>query len=224
MEWWHFWRWDQATWDSIRGWAPIVVGIVAASIALNTYRLNARIKREEQARLVYVAPGPLAKTGAGHRMSLLAAADKSVTEFVRKAPNSYFRHTTGATTIRNYVVHNKSDELIGPARLVMRYAYSDGSVLELEKLIPVVEPGGEVKVESYARSVGQAQWIDEYVLTFRDSSGRWWTRDRSEPIRYRSGDPLNPRRERIKRWIRIRRAGGPRKFATPANSEGPEQS
>lgn len=50
---WFFGLMTPAQWDALRNWLTTVGGLIALLIAANTYRRNVRIKREEQARLVY---------------------------------------------------------------------------------------------------------------------------------------------------------------------------
>ena len=58
-------------WDALRNWLATVGGLIALLIAANTYRRNVRIKREEQARLVYSKIGSFAEHLPGERFDLL---------------------------------------------------------------------------------------------------------------------------------------------------------
>lgn len=188
-------------WDSLRNWLTTIGGLVALLIAANTYRRNVRVKREEQARLVYTKvthvehhmPGatfPLLPNGA--RIGDACPAVQIVVNTDPDAEHGSLGLALAPIIQATVSVHNGSKELIGPARVQMVNGGNDQVWDEFSIGVDAVEPETEYVVDF--------TWVNEFhpgqpslatTLIFRDSSGQWWRRHRSEPIERVHDDPEN---------------------------------
>ena len=175
-------------WESWRNWLATVGGLVALSIAALTYRRNVKLKREEQARLVYATlmeghlfeAGEIAHLPANPYRILYSGGwamrnedDRSLTiQF--KVPHAWAR-------IR---VWNGSKELVAPC-IVSLKALTDGMVwLSFSATIDALEPETERVVDLVYYDPPEGAWGPEVApsVHFRDASGRWWQREHAEPV------------------------------------------
>ena len=199
----HFLDWllgllTPAQWDSWRNWLATIGGLIALSIATLTYRRNVRLKREEQARLIYSKttdvelrnPGdrfPILPNGAqvgtgspGVKINTLAALGGKGWRSESEALTSLLQATV--------VVHNGSKELIGPIRVEMLVSGK-----------PITSSIGVAEIEPETDFVLDFLWVSppnrvpslESTILFRDSSAQWWRRQRSQPIERVHNDPEN---------------------------------
>lgn len=186
-------------WEAWRGWLTTVGGLVALLIATNTYRRNGKIKREEQARLVYSRFTHVAhhEQGTSFELNANGAQIGILTPSVKTVANTGAdgtAHHEGfalAPLIQTTVViHNGSKELIGPARVQM--VNSERTWEEFSITAPSVEPETDYVVEFiWANEVHPAQAPLGTTVIFRDASGQWWRRYGAEPIEIVHADPEN---------------------------------
>lgn len=184
-------------WDEIRNWLSAVGGLVALLIAANTYRRNVRIKREEQARLVFSKMTDIHHYDVGAQFPILAnhAQQGNGSAAVQVIQNEFGDTAHLALTPvmqATVVIHNGSKELIGPVR------------------VQIVDAGLKIIRDDFSISVGSVDpetdlpiefvWENNHhpglpavatTLIFRDASGQWWRRHRSEPIERVHADPEN---------------------------------
>lgn len=188
-----------AQWDALRNWLATIGGLVALVIALVTYSSNARVRRESQARLVY---GTVDYQGAFSADTALSAADnhavevgltkvvKSVDRYSLMEQTEYVTLSDGMTA--RVAVHNESQELIGPVKVQLADA-SNGEIWDrVSARIQVIEPSST----GHASLSWSTPWLGAgsdllVILSFRDSSGRWWQRFGTLPIESIHDDPVN---------------------------------
>ncbi len=96
--------------------------------------------------------------------------------------------------VQTVVVHNGSQELIGPVKVQLtdtgRNAVSENCAYIVESIKPNTEERWTfyVQNQSYHGSPSTAS-----TIVFRDASGSWWRRNRSEPVQHVHEDPDNVR-------------------------------
>lgn len=188
-------------WEALRNWLTTIGGLVALLIAANTYRRNVRIKREEQARLVYSKVTHLTMHSPGDTFSILPNGAQqgigcpAMQMVPNPDPNAAERRLglALAPLIQlTAVIHNGSKELIGPARIQMISGVT-GRALDLSSItLDAVGPETDVALDF--------TWVNENhpgfapaatTVIFRDASGQWWRRHRAEPIERVHDDPEN---------------------------------
>lgn len=117
-----------AEWELLRNWLGTVGGVIALLIAASTYRRNVKIKREEQARLVYSKVTHIEHHEPGALFDLLpnGARIGNGTPGVQIVtnPDPDAEHKAKGLAIAPLiqaaaVIHNGSKELIGPAHIQM---------------------------------------------------------------------------------------------------------
>lgn len=188
-----------AQWETWRNWVTTIGGLVALTIAANTYRRNGNLKREEQARLVYTELTSVIEHWEGGTFPIMhdeavVASFNGAMQFVRDSNGE----TTGEglaeerliqATIR---IHNNSKEMIGPIRVQLTYIRNEwagtpglnlGTVAPETNLEVVLIGNNEAPI---------GQFTMRPRLLFRDASGVWWNRDGTEPIKRVHNDPENP--------------------------------
>ena len=196
-------------WESLRSWLATVGGLVALLIAANTYRRNVRIKREEQARLVYSKITHVAHHDPGATFPLLPNGARNgngspgVQIVTNPDPDAEHKALGVALAPLNQataIIHNGSKELIGPARVQMVNGGSGKVWDEFSISVAEVDPDSDYIVDF--------TWINEFhpglpplatTVIFRDASGQWWRRHRSEPIERVHDDPENEGRTATER-------------------------
>jgi hypothetical protein len=178
-----------------------VVGLVALVIAAYTYRGNVRIKREEQARLVYSKITHREYHDCGAKFPLkpndARFTNGSLGVQIRVNRDPLAEHKELGIAIQpliqvTAVIHNGSKELIGPAR-VQIVDVGKGKVMdEFSMRAHAVDPESDWIVDfTWINEIHPNQPSLETTLIFRDASGRWWRRHRSEPIERVHDDPEN---------------------------------
>lgn len=188
--------------EILRNWLVTAGGLVALLIATNTYRRNVKVKREEQARLVYskLIDIKLHEQGATFDMlpndaqvGINAGVTATVPPGPDDPPGTKSRSLALTPTIQiTAIIHNGSKELIGPVR------------------IQVVDTGRNFTLETFSLGVGaidpESDFVVDFIwpntdapglpglgttVIFRDASGSWWRRRLSEPIESVHDDPEN---------------------------------
>lgn len=199
---WFFGLLTPAQWDAWRNALTAIVGLIALSIAVGTYRRNVRIKREEQARAVYskvthawhYATGdtfPIMPYGA--QLGFKSEEMDIIRNSVRNAEDpDVLGRALAPLNHATVVIHNGSKELIGPARVQMVNG-GDGKIWdEFSLSVDAVDPESNFVVDF--------TWLNEFhpgqpslatTVIFRDASGQWWRRHRAEPIERVHDDPEN---------------------------------
>jgi hypothetical protein len=193
-------------WDALRNWIATVGGLIAIFFAANTYRQSAKVKREEQARLTYSRIEATRWHNPGDNFSGLGAANRAIVE--GSATWGGGRPTDRMTAIGHVaqvlvVVHNGSRELIGPVRVELVDQGQDRfltmphvKVREAKKMLSFdfadMEPDTEAAVEFVVSNPAYPSLFNfAPTILFRDASGRWWRRFRSEAIERVHDDPEN---------------------------------
>jgi hypothetical protein len=190
-----------AQWDSWRNWLATIGGLIALSIAALTYRRNVRLKREEQARLVYSKMIDVSHHDQGATFSMLpnGASQGNGSPFMGIIPNpdpSDPHKSLGVALApliqATVIIHNGSKELIGPARVQMVNG-GNGKVWDQFSIsVGAIDPETDYVVDF--------TWLNEFhpgqpslatTVIFRDASGQWWRRHRAEPIERVHNDPEN---------------------------------
>ena len=199
-----------AQWDAWRNWLATIGALVALSIGALTYRRNVKLKREEQARLVYAkvehlefrAPGDQFPTLLhGARMGNGCSGMVNLHELNPSTDRWDLALAVQPILQATVIIHNGSKELVGPARVQLIHGVTREVWDTFSIQIAEIEPESDYVVEF--------TWINEHhpgfapaatTIIFRDSSGQWWRRVRSEPIERIHNDPENgalPPKERI---------------------------
>ncbi len=196
-------------WDSLRSWLATVGGLVALLIAANTYRRSVRIKREEQARLIYskITHVEHHDVGAMFPLNANGARDGNGSPGVQIVtnPDPDAEHKALGLALAplnqvTVIIHNGSKELIGPARVQMINGGNGKVWDEFSVRVDAVDPESDYIVDF--------TWINEFhpglpplatTVIFRDASGQWWRRHRAEPIERVHDDPENEGRTATER-------------------------
>lgn len=202
-------------WDALRNWLATIGGIIALLIAANTYRRNVRIRREEQARLVYSRVDEVTFHEAGADFPMSDKAGVGSGSGVAISPTStpgHGRWLAGSPAIQVIaVVHNGSKELIGPVKVQMVNG-GNGSIWDTFSIqLGAVEPESDKYFEfTWLNDFHPGQPSLETTVLFRDASGQWWRRHLAEPIERVHDDPENAAHTPAERagWARNAHAMG----------------
>ncbi len=203
-------------------WPEIVAAVVtslAFVVAATSLVRDLQVRREAQARLVYSKLIHIEQFEAGATFDLLPHG--AVTATGSAASTIILGQGLGLAVAPvqrvTVIVHNGSNELIGPARVQM------------------VNAGKNYTYDTFSLSVGAIDPLTDYTailewpweehpnmpslattVIFRDASGRWWRRHRSEPIERVHADPENevqPAAERAEiRKVQAARGVAPEHF------------
>ena len=89
------------------------------------------------------------------------------------------------------IIHNGSKELIGPARVqLVNQAGHPQAFEQISISVGTIEPESDYTVNfTWVNSQHPGQPALGTTLVFRDASGQWWRRQRSEPIESIHRDP-----------------------------------
>lgn len=203
-----------AQWDAWRNWVATIGGLIALSIATLTYRRNVRLKREEQARLVYSkmtdvvfhAPGekfPILPEGVGSGYTIDGAV------FVPDDNTGGKMQMLAVAPVisMTIAVVNGSKELIGPVKVS---AVNSGLNVVLEDVTMVlasVDPESTKLVNfTWINPVHPGQPALSSTVIFRDATGYWWRRYMAEPIEKIHDDPENAQMPKSHRDLSAQRA------------------
>ncbi len=190
-----------AQWDAWRNWLATIGGLIALLIATNTYRRNGKIKREEQARLVYSKfthvehhmPGttfPLLPNGAS--IGNGSPGMQIVTNPDPDAEQKALGFAVAPLIQTTVIIHNGSKELIGPARVQMVNGGTGRTWDEFSISVGAIDPESDYVVDfTWINEVHPGQPSLATTVIFRDASGQWWRRHRAEPIEQVHDDPEN---------------------------------
>jgi hypothetical protein len=174
-----------AQWDAWRNWLATIGGIIALLVAIRTYRRNVQLKNEEQARKVYAEvqavanrePGTVVQGDTSIQLHHEVGTWEKVTE------EAWRFTTTKPWRSYRYEVTNGSDEIIGPLTFMEQHAYQDGQHRGFSKREMVLKPGASIQIQSIFPGSNEDLPASLFIITFRDSAGRWWSREGTEPVR-----------------------------------------
>lgn len=191
-------------WEALRNWLATLGGLAALLIATNTYRRNVKGKREEQARLVYAkvidfkgshAPGTdlMSPLSNGARLGVSPSIKRKP---IPPGTGSGIQllmpkwETTEPAVEVTIALHNGSKELIGPARVQL--IDNDVMIDVYSAQIEAIDPESEFVVHFIVPNPHHPGVnVFQPTVIFRDASGQWWRRHRSEPIERVHKDPEN---------------------------------
>lgn len=188
-------------WDATRNWITALGGLVALFVALSTYRANARIRRESQARFVYAKVlhySDIAKDETFGSDSDDLEIQSATFEWIEDpdpyvlGTGSQVRKAVESLGYCRVLVKNGSEELIGPVKIQLADLETERLWPQIAVILPVLEPGESgtaILVWSRPPSGGDSDVTP--VIVFRDASGRWWRRIGPHPIEHVHADPEN---------------------------------
>lgn len=179
---------DGIDWGSAPEWVMAVVTLVAAIVALMTYRRSVQVRREAQPRLVYSKVLETKHHGTGAVFDRLpeGATRRTVApncaDLQRRSGHLVHVAVVPVTAV-TVAVHNGSDELIGPARVQTVHTETEEPVTDVTMGTSRVEPGADwVAQVVFPNEVHPAQPPIGTSVVFRDATGQWWRRRQSHPI------------------------------------------
>lgn len=180
-------------------WIAAIGTTAAFLVAAVAFAADVRRRKAAQARLVS------AQTAAGNTAAVAAAISDFLDvwrpgnlkseEFTESIGDLGFARLTAEGDSLHFLarvtVHNMSDELIGPV-LYQCLPWGGETEWLYDLVAEVIEPNGAASNEvmrPWTTAPRYPQW--DLSIAFRDSSGRWWTRAGSRPIK-----PVSRRRAR----------------------------
>jgi hypothetical protein len=186
-------------WGSWPDWVTATFTSLAFVVAAVSYARSVKVRREAQARLVYSkliavshhGPNALLEllpnsalmgvSGGGTELVLPAAPDQKTME-----------RTLVPATQLTAVIHNGSSELIGPAKLQVVNVGDNTLYDNFAAVVDAIDPDSEfVVVFTFPNPHFPGEPALGTTVIFRDASGSWWRRHRSEPIESAHDDPEN---------------------------------
>jgi len=195
--------------DALRNWVGTIGGVVALTIAARTYRRNVRVRSEEQARLVYSGLTHAVHHGVGAMLEMLpndarvGGRGGGTTIVTPTSPDEKAYELALVPVIQvTAVIHNRSKELIGPAKIQLVNSGLDRIYDTFSVNLNAVEPETDYIVDFvFPNDVHPGSPSLATTLLFRDASGQWWRRHRADPIERVHDDPEN------NAWTPAERAG-----------------
>ena len=175
-------------WDAWRSWLATIGGLVALVVAVATYSRNAKLKREEAARLVYAVEkgtvtylkGATFEIELG-RNDILHAPGELEVEYAEDGKTLKIKANEQMvrTTL---VIYNGSKERMSP---VYPHAFSRSADARIAEAPPIenLDPEGTATAEVLFAEPPEGRPEVGVSLVFRDSSGRWWRRHLDGPLR-----------------------------------------
>jgi hypothetical protein len=200
-------------WEAWRGSATTLGGLIALFIGVRTYRRNVKLKREEQARLVYARVQNIRHFDAG--MVVTFTMSGSARDVVtREEFNSFSRMQEQIATTPvlqvTLIVHNGSKELVGRTNVQLVDTHFS-AIYPLRGILESLPPESTTRVEltMLGRKGGLYPSLGATVA-FSDASGQWWRRHLAEPVKPIHRDPGNemktPAEDNPSWRIQLRRA------------------
>lgn len=180
-------------------WPDWIAGIgtsLAFVLAALAYARDVKVRRGAQARLVYCKVTHVEAHVPGERFPMLARGAQigygdARVQILRGGPGESEYLAAEPLMLLTVTVHNGSDELIGPAR-VMPIDTGHDKAWGFSVPLGVIDPRGDGVVEltcsnpHYPGEPGVSA-----VVIFRDSVGQWWSRKGSEPVERVHEDPAS---------------------------------
>jgi hypothetical protein len=171
-------------WEAWRNWLSTIGGLVALCIALITYRRNVKTKNEEQPRKVYSELVQVKDGIVGglitHTPGLILHPDVAVWGQGNIGSNRALPENPWRTY--SFRVTNGSDEIIDPVHFVAQYNYTDKTTRYSKRVYGVLKPGEAESVQIAVPGSSSDKPRLCYMVTFRDSGGRWWRRKGTQAI------------------------------------------
>lgn len=178
-------------------WVVGVATLFAFLVAAGTYWQATKIRREEQARLVYSSLKAFHAREAGETFPVNGdgadvGLNKGNVRIVDSGPDEPLQQVAFEPVLQVTIgIHNLSKELVSPVRVHLvdsgqKKVWKDFSISV------TVEPESTKLVEFvFPNFIHPAQPGIGTIITFRDSSSNWWRRHGSEPIDRVHSDPEN---------------------------------
>ncbi|WP_100813979.1 hypothetical protein [Microbacterium lacus] len=180
----------------------------SAEIAVDAFLSDAKVRIEAQARKVYTTTGvpryQYAKQPAPSETNIIYSSDlrepSTAPEYRGKPPAGAWQYTANALQLE-FVVHNSSDEIVGPVQLFATDVHR-GEKTPVGVPTEVILPAKEQKVfvvvpllpgtnlQETDPELVALRWVP--VLRFRDTAGIHWERTGFEPIHQMDYDPFSP--------------------------------
>lgn len=186
---------NQASLDP--NWIVGIATSLAFLVAAGTYWQAVKVRREEQARLVYSSLKAFHARQAGETFPINGdGADIGLSNGNVRIVNSDNDKTAQQIALEpvlqvTVAIHNLSKEMVSPVRVHLIDS-GHGKVWKEFSLSVVVEPKSTKLVEFvFPNHIHPAQPGIGTIITFRDSSSNWWRRFGSEPIDRLHSDPEN---------------------------------
>lgn len=179
----------------------------SAEIAVDAFLSDAKVRIEAQARKVYTTTGvpryqyakQLARSESNVIYSSGLREPSTAPEYGGKPPAGAWQYTENALLLE-FVVHNSSDEIVGPIQLFAIDVHRNTKtptgvptevILPHEKqnvfvVVPLIPGTNLQKTDPEDAALG---WVP--VLRFRDTAGIHWERTGFQPIRQIDYDPFS---------------------------------
>ena len=182
---------------------------LALVIAALSYRRSVQIRHEAQARLVYSYVTDHLEAQPGDRVPMKSGAiSEGVGVILPAGPTGdAFLQAQVPLLVQTVVVHNGSQELIGPVKVQLT-DIGRGVVFEdCAYIVDSVKPNTEARWTFYLQNQSHpGSPSTGSTIVFRDASGSWWRRNRSEPVHHVHEDPENVRWPKAMREVWDRNA------------------
>jgi hypothetical protein len=180
-------------------WVAAVFTSLAFMVAAVSYARSVKVHRESQARLVYSKVTETEHHLPGTSFELLAHGariGKTCPGMEIESPTAIGTKARGRAISPimqvTAVIHNGSDELIGPTKLQIVNVGLKSVYDEFAHVLNAIEPKSEYIVNFMIHNpVHPSQPSLGSTLLFRDASGSWWRRHLAEPIEAVHNDPEN---------------------------------
>lgn len=178
-------------------WITAVGTTAAFLVAAGSYSVSVKVRREAQARLVYSKMTDVSFHAAGEQFPILQHGARmgngsSAIRIVQDEHGNNVYLAVAPVMRATVVVHNGSKELIGSARVQIVDVGLGVVRDDFSISIDAIDPESDHTVEF--------TWLNDHhpgfpsvgtTVIFRDASGQWWRRHRSEPIERVHADPEN---------------------------------
>lgn len=195
---------DKITLGSWPDWFAAVGASAAFIVAALAYRGSVKLRREEQARLVYskVMEAKCHEAGVGleplpHGAKIGNTRGPGITGTAFAIPSSPSDEAAREIALVPVIqltacIRNGSKELIGPAKVQVVNRGRKTTYDTFSVIVDVVDPESDYVVNFVWPNVDHpGEPSLGTTLLFRDSSGQWWRRHLAEPIEAVHDDPEN---------------------------------
>lgn len=204
---------------SLPDWLGAGGTTLALVVAALSYRRSVQIRHEAQARLVYSYVTDHIDALPGDKVPIKSGViSEGVGAIVSEGPaGDSFLQVQVPLLVQTVVVHNGSQELIGPVKVQLMDTGRNAVFEDCAYIVDSIKPNAEacwtfyVQNQSYPGSPSTAS-----TIVFRDASGSWWRRNRSEPVHHVHEDPENVR------WPKAMREAWDRNAASMGITPSPE--
>ena len=214
--------WSNADFGSVPEWVAALGTSAAFLVAAWAYLMDARRRREAQARLVYAEVRHVSYVGRGEEFPVLAHGERMGLPGVgaeglptgRKDEDGHSLFVALAPQcIHGVAIVNASDEIVDQVT-VRHYFINEKDMLPVDGIAGTAKPRSDRLVEYYLPNPPHpAQRVYRMDLLFRDSRGHWWLRDHENRLERIHEDPesmppgphARPRTSEVSRRVRWNR-------------------